>query len=163
MNDNKVGKLVQEIVKQYDYSKEKLLSILLDLQRESGGNYISEESANEVAKELDMPISELYDVISFYSMLNLKPKGKYIIEICKSPACHVNNCKEKAKIFEELLGIQMGETTPDGLFSLEYTSCFGACDLGPAAKIGEKVYGNLDAKVIEDVINSYRGDISCQK
>jgi NADH-quinone oxidoreductase subunit E len=155
--------IAKRITRQYNYAKEKLLSILLDIQKESGKNYISEKSAITVAQELDMPISKLYDVISFYAMLNLEPKGKYIIEICKSPICHVNSCRSKAKIFEKLLGIQMGETTPDGLFTLEYTSCFGACDLGPAAKIGEKVYGNLDTEKIENIINSYRGEAICQK
>lgn len=152
------AEIIKEIVEHYRYSRERLLSILLDIQKASEFNYISEEAAEAAAKLLDMPITKLYDVISFYSMLNLEPKGKYIIEICKSPSCHVNSCREKAKIFEKLLGISMGQTTEDKLFTLEYTSCFGACDVGPAAKIGEKVYGNLDSEKIENIIKVYRGE-----
>lgn len=155
--------IAKKITEKYNYSQDKLLFMLLDIQKESGRNCISETCARVVANEIDMPLAKLYDVISFYAMLNLEPKGKYIIEICKSASCHVNSCKEKAKIFEDLLNIKMGETTQDNLFSLEYTSCFGACDLGPAAKIGEKVYGNLDAEKIEGIIKSYRGEEACQR
>lgn len=153
----------KKTVKEYNFSQEKLLSILLDIQRSSLKNYISEISAKTVAKELNIPISKLYDVITFYSMLNLEPKGKYIIEICKSAGCHVRCCREKAKIFEDLLGVKVGQTTADGIFTLEYTSCFGACDLGPAAKIGEAIYGDLNFEKIQDIIKSYRGDEICQK
>ena len=149
---------IQMIVRSYEGKVENILKILLTVQAESGANYVSEEAAAIVAEELGISKVKVYEVITFYSMLSAKPRGKYIIELCKSTPCHVNHAQEISKTFESLLGIKMGETTSDGLFTLEATSCFGACDVSPAAKIGEKVYGNLDTDKINDIICTYRGD-----
>jgi NADH:ubiquinone oxidoreductase subunit E len=90
-------------------------------------------------------------------MFELEPRGKYIIEVCNSGPCYVRNYKEVASVLEEILGIKVGETTEDELFTLQYTSCIGACDIAPAMKIGEEVYGNLNREKIEKIIDQYRG------
>jgi NADH-quinone oxidoreductase subunit E len=96
-------------------------------------------------------------------MLSETPRGKYIIEICKSTPCHVLKGLNIVNIFEQELNIKIGETTPDNLFTLQYTSCVGACDIGPVAKIGDEVYGNLTKDKIVDIIKSYREAAICQK
>lgn len=153
---------VMDIIKKYDSQKEQLLSILLDIQCASGENYVAEEWAEIVARELQLPVSKVHDVLTFYAMFNIEPQGKYVIEICKSTPCHVTKADAVVKMFEEVLGIGLGQTTPDNLFTLMHTSCVGACDIGPVAKIGDKVYGNLTAAKVAEIVNSYRGVSSCQ-
>jgi len=154
---------VMDIIKKYNKQKEQLLSILLDIQCASGENYVAEEWAEVVAHELELPISKVHDVLTFYAMFSIEPQGKYVIEICKSTPCHVTKADAVVKMFEDVLGIGLGQTTPDNLFTLMHTNCVGACDIGPVAKIGEEVYGNLTAAKVAEIVNSYRGVSSCQK
>lgn len=153
---------VLEIINKYGKAKEQLLSILLDIQEASGENYVAEEWAEVVARELELPISKVHDVLTFYAMFSIKPRGKYVIEICKSTPCHVSKADVIVKMFEDELGIKLGESTPDNLFTLLHTSCVGACDIGPVAKIGDEVYGNLSAEKVAEIVKSYRGVSSCQ-
>lgn len=153
---------VQAIVERNGKSQKSLIAILLEIQEASGKNYVSKEWADIVARELNISISVVYDVLTFYAMFSTEPKGKYVIELCKSAACHVNNSKHVVELFEKSLGIKMGETTDDGLFTLQYTSCIGACNVSPSMKIGEKVYGNLDENKIKDILDSYREGLICQ-
>jgi NADH-quinone oxidoreductase subunit E len=148
---------VYQIIEDHDKSKEKLIQILLRLQEASGRNYLPREWMDVVAAELNIPLTKVYDVVTFYDMFKTEPRGKFIIEICKSGPCHVNKPKGIIGMFEKNLGIKMGETTSDNLFTLAYASCFGACDLSPAVKIGEDVYGNLTEEKIADLIKQYRG------
>jgi NADH-quinone oxidoreductase subunit E len=147
------------IIEDIGNSKEQLLSILLAIQHASGKNYIHEDWAKIVADQLELPLSKVYDVLTFYAMFSTRPRGKYLIEICKSTPCYITKSDTIAKIFADQLEIKIGETTKDQLFTLLYTACVGACDIGPVAKIGEDVYGDLsEAKIIE-IIKKYRGDI----
>lgn len=143
---------IDKIIEKYDNPKERLIQILLDLQKSSVQNYLSEECLSLLSEKLGMLQSHIYEVATFYSMFNHKPKGNYIIEICKSAPCYVRGSKMITEKFEEILGIKVGETTPDGLFTLHHTSCFGACDVSPAIKIEEKVYGNLTDERIEEIV-----------
>jgi NADH-quinone oxidoreductase subunit E len=154
---------VMQIINKYDKQKEQLLSILLDIQCASGENYVAEEWAEIVAHELELSISKIHDVLTFYAMFNIKAQGKHVIEICKSMPCHVTKADALVKMFEDELGIGLGQTTPDNLFTLMHTSCVGACDIGPVGKIGDMVYGNLTAAKVAKIVNSYRGVSSCQK
>ena len=154
---------VLAIINHYGKAKEQLLSILLDIQATSGENYVAEEWAEVVACQLDVPISKIHDVLTFYAMFSIVPRGKYVIEICKSTPCHVTKADAVVALFEAELGIKLGETTPDNQFTLLHTSCVGACDIGPVAKIGDEVYGNLTAAKVAEIVTSYRGVSSCQK
>ena len=149
---------VKEIIEKNGKSKEQLIRIALEVQSISGTNSVPEEALAYIANELDMPLSKAYETISFYAMFNTTPKGKYLVEVCKSAPCHVSKAdKSITALVEKVLGIKVGETTADNLFTVEYTSCFGACDVAPAVKIGEEVYGFLDEKKFTDVINSLKG------
>lgn len=147
---------VRQVIEKHGKSKEKLIQIMLELQTVNENNYLPEEWVKFVAEELDYPLSRVYEVISFYAMFNLKPKGRYVVEVCKSAPCHVNGANGLMSMLEKTLGVRVGQTTKDGLFTLEHASCFGACDIAPAIKIGEKVYGNLDEQKLKGVLDSYR-------
>ena len=151
-----VKEQVLAIIKERGKAKESLLAILLDIQSASGENCVSEEWARLVSKELGIPLTMVFDILSYYAMFSTKPRGRYVIEICNSTPCYVTKSDEIVHIFEKELGVKLGETTPDKLFTLMHTACVGACDIGPVAKIGDKVYGNLTEKVIFDIIKSYR-------
>ncbi|AIF50939.1 NAD(P)H-dependent oxidoreductase subunit E [Pelosinus sp. UFO1] len=146
------------IVEEKGKSKEHLLSILLAIQNASGKNYVQEEWAKIVATELNLSFSMVYDVLTFYSMFSTKPRGRHVIEICKSTPCYISKSDVIAKIFEKHLGIKVGETTKDQQFTLLYTACVGACDVGPVAKIGEEIYGDLTEDKINSIIIKYQGE-----
>ncbi len=150
-------KKVLEIIENCGTCETKLLEILLEVQNASELNYISADNAETIAKALDIPLSKVYEVISFYSMLSMEPRGKHIIEVCKSSACHVKGSKEVLKMLEEILGVTAWQPTEDNNFFIEEVNCFGACDIAPAIKIGSKVYGNLNKEKLIQIINSYRG------
>ncbi|KRQ87406.1 NADP-reducing hydrogenase subunit HndA [Caloramator mitchellensis] len=158
MVNQEIKEKIMGIIEKYQREKEKLVMILLEVQKLTDRNYIDMEWAKLIAEELKIPYTKVYDVITFYSMFSIKPRGKYVIEICKSAPCHVNKSKDVVKEFEEILNIKMGETTPDNLFTLQYTSCIGACDVAPAIKIGEKVYGNLNKEKIQQIVMDYRNN-----
>ena len=149
---------VLEIINKYDKSKEQLLAILLDIQEESGTSSVDMAWAEIVAKELEIPVSKVSEVLSFYAMFSTDRRGRYVIEVCKSSPCRLNGSEDILKLFEEELNIKVGETTEDEVFTLINTSCIGACDISPAAKIGDKFYGNLDLQKIKEIIKEYRGD-----
>lgn len=159
---NKGGKImnfkerVVNIIKEIGTTPDKLIEVLIEVQNNSNNNYISEEECNVISKEMNIPLSKVYGVASFYSMLSTKKKGKYVIQICNSAPCYLNGGKEITKIFETELGIKIGEVTNDELFSLEFTSCIGACDLAPAAKINEELYGKLNKEKITLILNKLR-------
>jgi len=154
---------IMAIIEAHGKTTEGLLSMLLDIQTASGENYVHEQWAKLVAEQLGLPYSKVYDVLTFYSMFSTQPRGKYVIEVCKSTPCHVSKSDLIIKIIEKELGINIGNTTEDKLFTLLYTSCVGACDIGPVMKIGEDVYGNLTADKITDLIHAYRGGVPCQR
>ena len=153
LNSSQIIRIIEDIGK----SQEQLLSILLAIQNASGKNYVEEEWAQIVAMELNLSLSKVYDVLTFYAMFSTKPQGKYVIEICNSTPCYINKSEKIAKIFENQLGIKLGETTKDNQFTLLYTACVGACDIGPVAKIGKDVYGDLTPDKINDIIRKYQG------
>jgi NADH-quinone oxidoreductase subunit E len=151
---------VLAIIAKYGKAKEQLLSILLDIQDSASESYVAEEWAEVVACQLDLPISAVYDVLTFYAMFNIEPRGKYVIEICKSTSCHVTKADKVVAMFEEVLGVKLGETTPDRCFTLMYSSCVGACDISPVVKIGDEVYGNLTAARVAEIVTRYRGGVA---
>lgn len=132
--------------------KEHLLAILLELQNASEQNYIDEETAALVAQELKMTMAKVFDVVTFYAMLSEKPQGKFVLEVCNNTPCYVSKSEKLAAFLQSELGIKMGETTPDGMFSLHYTPCVGACDIGPVIKIKDTVHGNLTEEKVKQLL-----------
>ena len=147
---------VLQIIEEEGGDKEHLLSILLEIQKECKRNYINEACAKIVAEKLDMPLVQLYDILTFYAMLETKPRGRYIIEVCNNAPCYVSKSYIIAKFLRKELGINFGETTPDGMFTLQYMPCVGACNIGPDIKIGDKVYGNLTEEKVRKILQELR-------
>ncbi|MDF2985043.1 MAG: NADH:ubiquinone oxidoreductase 24 kD subunit [Eubacterium sp.] len=147
---------VREVLNRYGNSKDNLIQVMLELQNISGTNSLPHEWVEFVADELDMPLSRVYSVITFYSMFGTEPRGKYVVEVCKSAPCHVTGANSLLAMLEKELKVKPGQTTEDGVFTLIQSACFGACDISPAIKIGEKVYGNLTSEKLNEIVNSYR-------
>ena len=103
-----------------------------------------------------VPVSEIYGVVTFYSFFSLTPKGKYVIGVCLGTACYVKGSQLVLDKFGELLNIKPGETSADGLFTLDVLRCVGACAIAPAVSINGKVYPMVEVKQVEGIINEYR-------
>ncbi len=146
---------LEEIFAANGTTEDKLLGVLLEIQAASGLNYVSQEDAEYTAEKFGMTLSRIYEVISFYSMLSMKQRAKYVIEVCKSSACHVRKRKNLLRMLRDILGIDAGEATEDKVFYIEEVNCFGACDMAPAIKIGNDIFGNLDRKSLTEIINRY--------
>ncbi len=118
--------------------------------------YLPAEVQEFIAKQLNIPVSKVYGIVSFYSFFTMTPKGKYPIDVCLGTACHVRGSDKLLEEFRRQLGIGEGQTTEDGLFSLSTLRCVGACSLAPVAMIGEKVYGRLTPNQVAGIIAEYR-------
>ena len=118
--------------------------------------YLPEEVQIIVAEGLEIPLSEVYGVASFYAQFTLNPKGKYQISVCLGTACYVKGSDKILEAVEKELGIKCGECTEDGLFSIDSCRCVGACGLAPVMMIGEEVYGKLTPEMVKGIIDKYR-------
>ena len=143
---------VKEIITSNGNTRENLLKILHDIQNQNPKNYIDKDSVIELSKEMNIPISEIMGAASFYSMFSFTPRGKYVIRVCDSPPCHLLGAQNIFHIIETKLGIKEGETTKDGLFTLEGTSCLGICGVAPAMMINEEAYGNLNKEKVYKIL-----------
>lgn len=147
--------MYQEIFKKYKPTKDNLIYILHDIQNSNPQQYITEEAVKEVSEHLNVPINHIHGVITFYGMFSTTPRGKNIIRLCESPPCYLKGCDDIYRKLKELLNIREGETTEDGLFTLELCACLGVCGNAPVMMINEDIYGDLTeekvAKIIEDI------------
>lgn len=153
LSENAVAK-ISEICDRYAEETTPLMMILSDIQNEYG--YIPLEVQELVSEKTGISVAEIYGVVTFYSFFSLKPKGKYIIGCCLGTACYVKGAGQVFDKFSELLGISGGETTEDGLFTLDALRCIGACGIAPAVSINGKVYPKVGVNDVADIIESYR-------
>jgi len=144
---------IKEIVDKHGNKRENLLQILHDIQNQNSQNYINKEDINLLSKEMKIPVSDIKGTASFYTMYSFVPRGKYIIRVCDSPPCHLLGAQTIFKAIETKLGIKEGETTKDGLFTLEETRCLGICGVSPAMMINEEAYGNLNEEKIGKILD----------
>ena len=147
-------KQITEICNRYADEKTPLMMILSDVQREYG--YIPLEVQELVSEKTGIPVAEIYGVVTFYSFFSLKPKGKYVIGCCLGTACYVKGAQQVIDKFSEILGIKAGETTADGLFTIDALRCIGACGIAPAVSINGKVYPKVSVNAVADIINEYK-------
>lgn len=131
------------------------LAMLQDLQKEYG--YIPKEKLLELSQYLDIPLSKLYSMATFYKALSLTPKGKNTIKVCDGTACHIRSSKSLLDEIENSLGIKPGETTKDGKFSLEIVNCLGSCAIAPVMVINDKYYGKLTSSKVREILKEYGG------
>ena len=118
--------------------------------------YLPKEVVGEAAKVFNIPASEAYGVATFYSMFSVKSRGKNVIRLCESAPCHVAGAAEVVNALERELGVKMGESTPDGLFALEFTQCVGQCQATPVININGKPYLDVKPAQIPSILSEYR-------
>ncbi len=145
---------ITDIVKSYESTKTPLIYILKDVQNAYGA--LTEPVLSEVARVTQLPLSDIYGVATFYSLFTTKPKGKHIVRCCNNAPCHVKNSMEVLAKIKEYLQLEMGETTPDNLFTLEFTSCLGLCAVAPVMMVDNDVYGNLTPEKAVAILKDYK-------
>ncbi len=152
--DKKLEKQLRDKLQTLKNEKGALMPALQYAQELYG--YLPYEVQNIIAEELDVTLSEVYGVATFYSQFSLVPKGKYQIGICLGTACYVNGSGEIYDKLRNILGIESGECTADRLFSLDATRCVGCCGMAPVMKVNDDVYGKIKAEDVEKIIAKYR-------
>ena len=145
---------ILEICERYRNEQTPLMMILSDIQNEYG--YIPLEVQEVVSQQTGIPVAEIYGVVTFYSFFSLEPKGKYIIGCCLGTACYVKGAQQVIDKFEEILRIAPGETSDDGLFTLDALRCIGACGIAPAVTINGQVYPKMSVSQVPRIVASYR-------
>jgi len=139
----------------YDGEPGSLIPLLQAAQRDY--SYIPEAAIHYISEIVGIPPAKIYGVITFYTQFRLKPLGKYLLRICNGTACHVNGSKLMGQVIEDELGITVGQTTADSLFTLQSVACLGCCSLAPVMMINEDTHGRLDPKKIRRILKSYQG------
>jgi len=147
--------VVEEIIDRHRENKGAIMPILQDINDKF--MYLPEPTLSLVSRELDMPLSLVFRIATFYNAFSLKPRGKYVIMVCMGTACHVKGAAGVLEAFEHHLGVKAGETTPDMLFTLDAVRCIGCCGLAPVLKINEDVHGLVTKKMVPELIEKYRG------
>ncbi len=150
---NKVAEL-KEVCKKFNYDKGELINVLHAAQGIFG--YLPAEVQELVADELNVSLAHVHGVVSFYSFFTMIPKGEYPISICMGTACYVRGAEKVLDEFKKLLDIKVGETTPDGKFSLNSLRCVGACGLAPVVTVGERVHGRVAVEDVKSIIDEYK-------
>lgn len=148
-----VGNLVKELTGKYGHDRKSLMPILQGIVERH--NYLTDEVMVEVAKELDISAAEVYGTASFYTFLDTKERGKYVIRVCKTITCSMKGKAEIIQTLEDMLKIKVGETTSDKLFSLIETNCIGWCHKAPAILINEIPYTELTPEKVVEIIKGY--------
>ncbi|MCK5780566.1 MAG: NAD(P)H-dependent oxidoreductase subunit E [Psychrilyobacter sp.] len=143
-----------EFIQGLPEKKGALISVLHKAQEIFG--YLPTEIQEFVAKELELPLAKIYGVVTFYSFFTMTPKGKYPISVCMGTACFVRGSDKVLKDFENKLGIKAGETSADGIYSIDALRCVGACGLAPVVLIGDEVYGKDVARDIEGMLEKHK-------
>ena len=149
-----VKQLVKGLADQHGRKMENLLPILQGIV--SKEQHISEDAMVEVARELNISAAQVYGTATFYSFLHIRPKGKYIIRVCKTITCMMHGKNQIIKELESLLKVNLGETTHDGFFTLMETNCLGQCHKGPAMLINDEPYTELTPERVREIIMRYR-------
>ena len=149
--DKKVKNETKEIIQKYPKERNQLIAILNEVQEKYG--YIPKQAQVAISEELNIPMAEIYGVITFYSRFTLSPKGKYNISICLGTACYVKGSQKLLDRAKERLKIEPGDVTEDGKFSIDEVRCVGACGLAPVFMVNDEVYGNATVEQLDKVIN----------
>ncbi len=146
-------KEILAIVDKYKDTRGALIPVLHEVQEYFG--YLPLEVQEIISDSLNVPLAEIYGVVSFYTQFTVQPKGKYAVNVCLGTACYVKGSAKILEKFEETLGIKAGETTADGMFSIDACRCVGACGLAPVSMINGEVYGKLVQDDVKSICEKY--------
>jgi len=144
---------IKEICASFNNDPQELINVLHKCQQHFG--YLPAEVQEVVSDELVVPVAKIYGVVTFYSFFTMTPKGKYPISICMGTACYVRGAEKVLDEFKKELGIQVGETTKEGKFSLSSLRCVGACGLAPVVLVGDKTYGRVAPDDVKGILKEY--------
>ena len=147
------AKKLDAIVEKYKDTRGALIQVLHEVQEVYG--YLPLEVQRAISEKMNIPLAEIYGVVSFYTQFSIYPKGKYQINVCMGTACYVKGANEILDKFRTRLSIDVGECTEDGMFSLVACRCIGACGLAPVVTINDDVYGKLVADDVDGIIDKY--------
>jgi NADH-quinone oxidoreductase subunit E/NADP-reducing hydrogenase subunit HndA len=150
---NEVIAFISEASKK-EHADSHLIAVLHKVQELYG--YLPKDVMDVVAEKMQIPTAHIWGVATFYHYFNLSPIGKHTISICMGTACYVKGADKILETLKKELKVAVGQTTEDGLFTLQEARCLGACGIAPVIMVGEKIYGELDAKKTVDIINQYR-------
>lgn len=126
-------------------------------QAQSIFDYLPEELQRHIAVKLGIPVAKVYGVVTFYSYFTMEKRGRYVINVCLGTACFVRGSDKILAEFEERLGIKCGQTTEDGLFTLQSLRCVGACGLAPVVQVNGRTYGNANVETVKEILAEYQG------
>lgn len=144
---------IDEILQQNGRDESMLIQILEQVQHELG--YLPEDVQSYLAEAMDIPLSKIYGVVTFYSLFTTEPIGKYVVSICMGTACYVKGARDIVSEFERLLDVHVGDTTKDGKFTLRACRCLGACGLAPVLNVNGKVFGRLTTDDVQKIIDQF--------
>ncbi|GBG56487.1 NADH-quinone oxidoreductase subunit E [Sporomusaceae bacterium FL31] len=144
---------LEQILEKYREVKGALIPVLQETQNAYG--YLAKEAIEYIAKNMNIPVSQIYGVVTFYSQFHLNPRGKNIVRVCQGTACHVRGAKLILKALEDHLKITAGQTTDDLKFTLETVACIGACGLAPVMMVNDDTHGRLTPEIVTDIIKKY--------
>lgn len=153
MKMNSTQELVFQLAELHGRGRASLLPVLQGVVEKE--RYLTEYSMTEIARELDLPASEVYGTATFYSFLETRKMGKYIIRICKTISCSMQGSNQILLAIQDMLKVKVGETTPDGRFSLLQTNCLGWCHKAPAMLINDDVFTELTPEMVREVLSEY--------
>jgi NADH-quinone oxidoreductase subunit E/NADP-reducing hydrogenase subunit HndA len=145
---------IKEICQKFGNKEGELINVLHGVQEKLG--YLPAEVQEVIAQELSMSVAKVYGVVTFYSFFTMIPKGLYPVSICMGTACYVRGAEQVLIEFKRQLKVEVGQTTPDGKFSLSCLRCVGACGLAPVVMVGEKVYGRVAPQQVKQIIAEYQ-------
>lgn len=146
--------IIDKILDDYSGKNGALIPILQKTQQKIG--FLSESSMKYISDKLNMSPAEIYGVATFYKQFRFTPMGKNVIKVCHGTACHVGGAKILDAMLENKIGIKAGETTEDGLFTIEPVACLGCCSLAPVVMINDKTYGKLTGEKLNSIIDQYK-------
>ena len=144
----------KKLIEKHGRKRGVLIPLLQDVQKEYG--FVPEDAVELISKELDIFPVEIYGVLTFYAQFYLTPRGKHTIRVCQGTACHVMGGKEILDYLSDKLKIKDGETTMDGMFSLERVACLGCCGMAPVVQVDNDFYGNCTIQMMDEMLNKYK-------
>lgn len=148
-----IAGIVNRVIEDYQYNESMLIQVLLRLQRNF--SWLPRGMLSEVSKQLRVPLSQVYQAATFYKAFSLAPRGRHLIRVCMGTSCKVRGAPIILDRVHRLLGIERGETTPDGRFTLETVNCVGCCALGPMMTVDDEYHGNLKLLDVKRILSRY--------
>lgn len=146
--------VVDSIVYKHNIEPGAVMPILQEIQNTCG--YVPPEAVQRIAEHMNIPASEIYGIVTFYSQFRLEPLGKNLIKVCHGTACHLGGAEMVAETLAQASGAHEGETSPDGMFTVERVACLGCCSLAPCIMINEEIHGRLTPESVSKVVTEFK-------